>query len=90
MIYLCSCGFATDDEEWLGGHLDDYPGHDERDAPQDTDIRRLQASRIRSAVTSGGDRDPGHSPPGWLRHQGVSHTPIRQLRQAGDRIYQDL
>jgi hypothetical protein len=32
MIRVCSCGFATDDDEWLGGHLDEYPGHHERDA----------------------------------------------------------
>lgn len=34
MIRLCSCGFGTDDEEWLLGHLYDYPGHDERRAPR--------------------------------------------------------
>ena len=34
MIYLCSCGFGTDNEEWLLGHLDDYPDHRERDAPR--------------------------------------------------------
>jgi hypothetical protein len=34
MIYLCSCGFATDDREWLQGHLFDHPGHDERDQHQ--------------------------------------------------------
>jgi hypothetical protein len=31
MIYLCSCGFATDDREWFQGHLFEYPGHHERD-----------------------------------------------------------
>jgi hypothetical protein len=34
MIRLCSCGFATDDDEWFADHLDDYPGHYERDAPR--------------------------------------------------------
>jgi hypothetical protein len=34
MIYLCSCGFATDDREWLQGHLFDHPGHHERDQHQ--------------------------------------------------------
>jgi len=34
MIYLCSCGFATDDREWLLGHLLEYPGHHERDQHQ--------------------------------------------------------
>lgn len=29
-IYLCSCGFGTDDPEWLRGHLFEHPGHSER------------------------------------------------------------
>jgi hypothetical protein len=29
-IYLCSCGFGTDDPDWLDGHLFDYPGHHRR------------------------------------------------------------
>ncbi len=29
-LYLCSCGFGTDDQEWLEGHLFQYPGHYER------------------------------------------------------------
>jgi len=33
MIYLCSCGFGTDDRQWLQGHLSDHPGHHERPAP---------------------------------------------------------
>ena len=33
MIYMCSCGFATDDREWINGHLFDQPGHDERPSP---------------------------------------------------------
>jgi len=32
-IYACSCGFATDDQEWLDGHPFSYPGHDERNQP---------------------------------------------------------
>jgi len=32
VIWLCSCGFGTDDREWLQGHLFDYPGHHERPA----------------------------------------------------------
>lgn len=33
VIYLCSCGFGTDDREWLDGHLFRYPGHHERNQP---------------------------------------------------------
>ncbi len=29
-IILCSCGFATDDRNWLDGHLHRHPGHCER------------------------------------------------------------
>lgn len=29
-IRLCSCGFATDDADWLAGHLFEHPGHGER------------------------------------------------------------
>ncbi len=32
MIYLCSCGFGTDDREWLQGHLFEHPGHRQRPA----------------------------------------------------------
>lgn len=31
-IWLCSCGFGTDDREWLEGHLWEFPGHSERPA----------------------------------------------------------
>jgi hypothetical protein len=34
MIHLCSCGFATDDAEWLEDHLFEYPGHHERPPPR--------------------------------------------------------
>jgi hypothetical protein len=34
MIMLCSCGFGTDDDEWFLDHLEDHPGHHERDAPR--------------------------------------------------------
>jgi hypothetical protein len=33
-IYLCSCGFGTDDREWLQGHLFEHPDHHERDTPR--------------------------------------------------------
>jgi hypothetical protein len=26
-VGLCSCGFATDDQQWLACHLIDHPGH---------------------------------------------------------------
>lgn len=38
IVYLCSCGFATDDTDWLDIHLDEHPGHHQqrmvRDSPQ--------------------------------------------------------
>jgi hypothetical protein len=30
IIYLCSCGFGTDDPDWFDGHLFQYPDHDQR------------------------------------------------------------
>ena len=30
---MCSCGFGTDDREWLQGHLFEYPAHYERPVP---------------------------------------------------------
>jgi hypothetical protein len=30
IIYLCSCGFATDDPDWFDGHQDQHPGHYQR------------------------------------------------------------
>ena len=33
-VLLCSCGFGTDDREWLDGHLFQHPGHHQRsDSP---------------------------------------------------------
>jgi hypothetical protein len=32
MVRLCSCGFATDDYDWLVCHLIDHPGHRETDS----------------------------------------------------------
>jgi hypothetical protein len=32
MVRLCSCGFATDDDDWLVCHLIDHPGHREMDS----------------------------------------------------------
>jgi len=29
-IFLCSCGFATSNREWLQGHLFQHPGHHQR------------------------------------------------------------
>jgi hypothetical protein len=34
MIRVCSCGFATDDPDWLDGHLYEHPDHHEREAPR--------------------------------------------------------
>lgn len=30
IVYLCSCGFATDDAGWFEVHLDEHPGHHQR------------------------------------------------------------
>ena len=30
MIYLCGCGFATDDDTWFSGHQFQHPGHHQR------------------------------------------------------------
>lgn len=27
IVYLCSCGFATDDPDWFDDHHDEHPGH---------------------------------------------------------------
>lgn len=32
-IHLCSCGFATDDPAWFGGHQYQHPGHHARGQP---------------------------------------------------------
>jgi hypothetical protein len=29
-VYLCSCGFATDDPDWFEGHQFQHPGHHQR------------------------------------------------------------
>ena len=29
MVRLCSCGFATDDDDWMTRHLIERPDHDE-------------------------------------------------------------
>jgi hypothetical protein len=30
IVYLCSCGFATDDPDWLDDHIAEHPGHEQR------------------------------------------------------------
>jgi hypothetical protein len=30
VIYLCSCGFGTDDADWFDGHLFQHPDHYQR------------------------------------------------------------
>jgi hypothetical protein len=39
-IYLCSCGFATDDADWFDGHLDEHPGHFQRRMVRDSPLQR--------------------------------------------------
>jgi hypothetical protein len=36
IIYLCSCGFATDDADWFDGHLDEHPAHWQRRIVRDS------------------------------------------------------
>jgi hypothetical protein len=36
IIYLCSCGFGTDDPDWLDGHLHEHPGHYQRRTVRDS------------------------------------------------------
>lgn len=36
IMYLCSCGFATDDADWFDGHLDEHPGHSQRRMVRDS------------------------------------------------------
>jgi hypothetical protein len=39
-LALCSCGFATDDPNWLDGHLFQHPGYHERPQPPDSPLAR--------------------------------------------------
>jgi hypothetical protein len=36
IIYLCSCGFSTDDPGWFDAHLDEHPGHSQRRMVRDS------------------------------------------------------
>lgn len=36
IIYLCSCGFATDDADCPDAHLDEHPGHYQRRMARDS------------------------------------------------------
>jgi hypothetical protein len=36
IIYLCSCGFATDDADWFDGHQDQHPDHYQRRLVRDS------------------------------------------------------
>ena len=36
IIYLCSCGFATDDPDWFDGHQDQHPDHHQRRIVRDS------------------------------------------------------
>jgi hypothetical protein len=40
IIYLCSCGFATDDPDWFDGHQDQHPAHYQRRMVRDTHSQR--------------------------------------------------
>jgi hypothetical protein len=36
IVYLCSCGFATDDPDWFDGHHDQHPDHHQRRIVRDS------------------------------------------------------
>jgi hypothetical protein len=36
IVYLCSCGFATDDAGWSDGHVDEHRGHFRRRIVRDS------------------------------------------------------
>jgi hypothetical protein len=36
IVYLCSCGFATDDPDWFDGHQDQHPDHHQRRMVRDS------------------------------------------------------
>ena len=38
IVYLCSCGFATDDADWFDGHVDEHPGHFQRRMVRDSPV----------------------------------------------------
>jgi hypothetical protein len=46
IIYLCSCGFATDDPDWFDGHRDEHPGHYQRRMVRDTQVQRADAVKL--------------------------------------------
>jgi hypothetical protein len=50
MVRLCSCGFATDDDDWLAGHLTEHPEHREMD-PYWT-LEALRSQRTAGTILS--------------------------------------
>jgi hypothetical protein len=63
MIYLCSCGFGTDDQKWLQGHLFQHPGHRERAASTLLVAALILADVMRNGV-GGHPRSPSPTV-GW-------------------------
>jgi hypothetical protein len=59
IVYLCSCGFATDDPDWFDGHQDQHPDHHQRrmvrDSPASSPIRLCSPSAPR--ILGGVQRD---------------------------------
>jgi hypothetical protein len=50
MIYLCSCGFGTDDAEWLDGHLFQHPDHEQRPMLRYIPDRKIDSETVRLPV----------------------------------------
>jgi hypothetical protein len=46
IVYLCSCGFATDDPDWLDGHLFQHPGHEQRRMVRDSPDQQVSPGRL--------------------------------------------
>ena len=45
-IYLCSCGFGTDDPDWFASHLHQRLGHEQRRMMGDTPRERADAVEL--------------------------------------------
>jgi hypothetical protein len=46
IIYLCSCGFATDDPDWFDGHQDQHPDHYQRRMVRDVPDQQADAIQL--------------------------------------------
>jgi hypothetical protein len=46
IVYLCSCGFATDNPDWLDGHMDEHPGHHQQRMVRDNPAQQPHPGRL--------------------------------------------